>query len=551
MSVPVLARLCPRNMTRLLDWRAALVYLHRWFGIVGCLLFVSWFVSGVVLMYVRMPSLSAEERLSRTPPVDLTAARIEPAAAAFTTGFSPETIRVNMLAGRPVYRFNAGSRWATVYADTGERLSALTVGEAAAVAREFVPEHAATLRYETSLHNSDQWTLSAAMRPLMPLYRFGLGDSNGSTLYVSALTGEPVMKTTRRERLWNYAGAVTHWLYFTPLRRNSGLWVDVVIWLSLAGCVLCLSGLVWGVWRFSPSARFRLKRAPTHSPYAGMMKWHHYAGLVFGLTTSTWMFSGLMSMTPWNWSPGHSPTRPQREAATGGPVAIAVVTLDGLRGALRALSAAFVPKELEVASFQGMPFVTAYRPSAELRARAWLNTDDPAFIQPVMLERQMVLVSSGETPLFTRFGADAVMEVARHAMPGANLTEAVWLNDYDAYCYDRDCVLALPVLRARYDDEVATWLYIDPSKGAIVQKEERRTRLERWLYHGLHSFDFAFLYARRPLWDVVLVVLSAGGVVLSMASVVPAWRRVRRQALRWSAQGRSAVRGIGSGRRAP
>jgi hypothetical protein len=213
-------------MKRLLDWRAALVYLHRWFGIVGCLLFVSWFVSGIVLMYVRMPSLSAEERLSRIPPVDLTAARIEPAAAAFTAGFSPVTIRVSMLGGRPVYRFNAGSRWATVYADTGERLSALTAGEAAAVARDFVPEHATTLRYEASLPDADQWTLSAAMRPMMPLYRFGLGDSNGSTLYVSALTAEPVMKTTRRERLWNYAGAAV--LYaaaaeYWALGRRGGL----------------------------------------------------------------------------------------------------------------------------------------------------------------------------------------------------------------------------------------------------------------------------------------------------------------------------------------
>jgi hypothetical protein len=227
------------------------------------------------------------------------------------------------------------------------------------------------------------------------------------------------------------------------------------------------------------------------------------------------------------------------------------VTLERLRGALRALSAAFIPKELEVASFQGQPFVTAYRPSTQRRARAWLNTDYPAFIEPVMLERQMVLVSSPETTLFTRFAADAVMEVARHAMPGANLTEAVWLNEYDAYYYDRDRVLALPVLRARYDDEVETWLYIDPSKGAIVQKEERRTRLERWLYHGLHSLDFPFLYAKRPLWDVVLVVLSVGGAVLSVASVAPAWRRLRRHALRRRGHGRSAMGGIWARRGAP
>ena len=30
---------------------------HRYFGIVLCLLFALWFVSGVVMMYVRMPIL--------------------------------------------------------------------------------------------------------------------------------------------------------------------------------------------------------------------------------------------------------------------------------------------------------------------------------------------------------------------------------------------------------------------------------------------------------------------------------------------------------------
>ena len=88
---------------------------------------------------------------------------------------------------------------------------------------EGAPQYASTLRHDARLTVSDQWTLSSAIRPLMPLHRLGLGDVAGTELYVSALTGEPVLKSTRRERLWNYLGAVTHWLYFTPLRRNTGL----------------------------------------------------------------------------------------------------------------------------------------------------------------------------------------------------------------------------------------------------------------------------------------------------------------------------------------
>jgi hypothetical protein len=117
-------------------------------------------------------------------------------------------------------------------------------------------------------------------------------------------------------------------------------------------------------------------------------------------------------------------------------------------------------------------------------------------------------------------------------MPGAHVDEVQWLRAYDAYYYDRRGQLALPVLRVRFADPPRTWLYLDPGLGAIVRKEERLTRVNRWLYHGLHSLDFPFLYARRPLWDLVLIVLSIGGLVSSVTALLPAWRRLRRHARR-------------------
>jgi hypothetical protein len=114
-------------------------------------------------------------------------------------------------------------------------------------------------------------------------------------------------------------------------------------------------------------------------------------------------------------------------------------------------------------------------------------------------------------------------------MPGVAVEDATWLTSYDNYYYSRDARLSLPVLRVRFADPNRTWLYVDPRRGALVRKEERRSRLERWLYHGLHSLDFPFLYNRRPLWDVVMIVLSVGGIVLSATTLLPGWRRLRRQ----------------------
>ena len=46
-----------------------LVYTHRWLGIVSGVLFVVWFVSGIVMMYARMPELDPRERLARLPAI--------------------------------------------------------------------------------------------------------------------------------------------------------------------------------------------------------------------------------------------------------------------------------------------------------------------------------------------------------------------------------------------------------------------------------------------------------------------------------------------------
>jgi hypothetical protein len=42
------------------------------------------------------------------------------------------------------------------------------------------------------------------------------------------------------------------------------------------------------------------------------------------------------------------------------------------------------------------------------------------------------------------------------------------------------------------------------------------------------ELDFPFLYFRRPLWDVVTIVLSIGGAALSITTILPALRRLRR-----------------------
>ena len=549
-----------------LDWRRWLVYTHRWLGIVGGLLFVAWFVSGVVMMYARMPGLAPEERLARAPALDLTTATVSPLDAARAVGLAPddadalaaltrpatentaqklaaemsvERVRVAMLGDRPVYRFGAGRNETIVFADTATVLAPVERVEAEALARRYAPDYTGPFRYDGYLTEPDQWTLQA--RGLMPIHRFALDDAEATRLYVSSVTGDVVLRTTRSERFWGYLGPVTHWVYFTPLRQYGSAWSTFIIWSSLIGCLMCITGLVWGVWRYSPVSRFRLKRVPSQSPYAGLMKWHHYAGLIFGAITLTWTYSGLLSMGPFNWFSSPGITARQREAATGGPLRVDLMTLDGLRTSVTEIGRSFGTgetagvKELEATQFRGEPFWLAYRSPSADEAVQWMHGGlKPRAPRPRLAHRYVSAVdpSAGTFTRFDegRFGEGSMLELARAAMPGVAIEHAVWLREYDAHYYDLRAGRGLPVLRVQYADEAKTWLYVDPARGSIVQRTDETRRLRRWLYQGLHSLDFPFLYYKRPLWDVVVIVLSVGGLLLSATTLVPSWRRLRRHA---------------------
>lgn len=514
---------------KLLDWRKVLIYTHRWLGIALTLVFLIWFVSGIVFMYVGMPVLPAEERLRRLEPLDVASLRVTPAEAAARVGMSPARLRIAMDNGRPVYRFHEGVAWRMVYADTGEVRTGMSADEAMALMRRYVPEHAATLEYERLLTDSDQWTLQQLIRNQMPMHRIALGDDAGTEYYVSERAGEPVIRTTSSGRFWGYMSAVLHWLYFTPLRRHGEFWNSFVVWSSLIGTAMCGLGIAIGIWRFSLSGRFRLKRVPSHSPYAGWMKWHHYVGLVFGFFTGMWAFSGALSLGPFDFLRSSPPTQAYREAATGGPIDLGPLTVERLQAVAAAVGRSFAPKELDFFQFRGEPYFIAYAPPGPSEAPPWRNSDIAAATS-LVIDRDHVLVSAlrPEAGTFQTFEKERMWDVAKAAMPGVPMRDAVWLDEYDAYYYSQKGLRPLPVLRIRYDDPRQTWLYLDPQHGVIASRLERGSRWNRWLYHGFHSLDFPFMYYKRPLWDIVVILLSLGGIAASVTSAWPAWRRLAR-----------------------
>ena len=78
-------------------------------------------------------------------------------------------------------------------------------------------------------------------------------------------------------------------------------------------------------------------------------------------------------------------------------------------------------------------------------------------------------------------------------------------------------------------DAEDTRYYIDPRTATVVQTASNRNFWRRWLYNGLHSLNFPWLYNYRPLWDIVVITFMLGGMALSATSLTLAWRALGRR----------------------
>ena len=494
--------------------KRSLIFIHRWLGIALCVVFLLWFPSGIGMMYWSYPSVSPRDRIDRAPALDPARVKLSPAVAVTALGVEgdPVQVRLNSFDGRPVYRVGGRGGQQIVYADTGdEQLEVpMDLVHRAAAAWTRQPANTATVEEITEV---DQWTVQTRLRDLAPLWKFSFPD--GEQVYVSANTGEVEQYTTTASRWGAYVGAIPHWLYFTPLRKNGPQWSTVVIWSSGIGTGAAILGIIVGVWMYSPSKKYRNAGAPTSIPYRGQKRWHTIFGLVFGLGAATWAFSGMLSMDPF-------PRRTNRATNGGAQIARGTGGTRSIQAALRgrltldaferkhpkdalAQLAGLQVKELELTSFMGQPGYLA------------TLADGTTRIVPV----------DGEP--ITGYTPERITEFVSKTVGREALADIRTIDQYDMYYLDRRRERPLPVVLARMNDEDRTRYYIDPKTSRVVSTYSSRNWMSRWAYHGLHSLDFPWLYNYRPLWDIVVITFMAGGTALCVTSLIMAWRVLGRK----------------------
>src|SRR6266702_630034 len=469
----------------------AIVLLHRWLGVAFCLLFAMWFATGIVMHFVPFPSLTEAERLAGLVPVDRAQVSIGAADAVASSGITEATrVRLIQRSDGPVYIVSGILLVRAVRASDGRDATVTSADVALAIAREHARSRGidAARAAIVARRNYDQWTVPNGFDRHRPLFRVALGDAAGTEVYVSSLTGEVVLDTTRSERGWNLAGSVLHWIYPTVLRRDWALWDRVVWTLSLAGSIAALLGAVLGL------ARIKRRGGLLGSPYRGWHALHHLVGLVATGFVLTGSFSGWRSMD-------HGLLFSRGQLTTG---EVSEMNASPDWRAVSSLGREPMPssaREVEWFAFNG----NIYR-----RDRVGLGSQ--------------TLTRAGEIPRDGQAGFLGAQEVRGLIARLAVGCDAPFvLADNDDYPA-QSIVPGAPVYRSRCG---GLWFDIDGASGSVLQRLDASRRAYRWFYSALHTFDFPILMARPRLRDILIVGLCTLGLVFSITGIVIGWRRLR------------------------
>lgn len=481
-----------------------IMLVHRWFGIVGCLLLLAWFVSGVVISFVRYPQMSRADKLAVLEPLAWRDVRVGPneAISALRLEAFPKDVRLVMSGGEPVYRITMWDRdrgAKAVSAVTGKPLAPISPLDAVRMVRNQLDAPHATLM--SGNLTADQWTIGDATDAYKPPFdRVALNDRAGTQYYLAANTAEIIQHTTRAQRFWNYFGAIPHWTYVTYLRGEHYIaWTWTEYTLISFGVFIVVSGFWIGIKRIRVRKRYSSGR---RSPFSGWKWFHHTMGVIGGVFIVTWTCTAMLAMTPDGFLVGRQLNHQD---------------VVNFRGTNRAAFPAIDFAELQRAVPDAKRATFTYVGGTPVVV---LDTDNRAHGYPIN--------AASMQPLDV--GSLHFADATRALDPDARLTSVRLLEHGDDYWHSAFEPMPTPIVRATFSD--ALDFYIDPSTAQVVGVVDHTDRVFQWTERLLHDIDWMWLVRHKVLWIVVLFMTILPGVIVSATGVVIGIKRLRRKVAR-------------------
>ncbi len=480
--------------------------IHRWLGTLMSLIFVIWFISGIVMIFEGFPHAKRHFQFNQETPFTPTDTIVKALPDYLTDSISAVSLRKHL--NRPIYEIKRKGRSKVYDAITFSEITNYTLSDLDALIQR---NYGVSYHKRLEINDFDQWIPWSRYKKYFPIYKYYLDDDKHSVIYVSKQTCAVVQETTRYQRWCARFGAIPHWFYYKSLRLKQDLWIDFVIWLALIGCFAALSGMIMGFVRQKKRKKQRRKKDSKifgFSPYKKKWyRWHHITGYFFGIFALTFVFSGLMSLYDLpEWVVPIKKTANYRKVFSRD-------NLTDINAYKLSVNDIFKDerlvgtKKIEWKQVAGVPYYYAYPDSLH---------------NPILVN-----ASRADTVLIRLFTKEDIENEFAQKFPQLKY-KTKWLTETDGYIGFRH-YKAKRLLRFVLEDANHTWLYFDVSKAKLVSVSNKNKRLHRILYRGLHSFNFKIFDKYNGLRIVLLIIVSVFGIIISFSGLILSYNYLKRK----------------------
>lgn len=468
--------------------RKFLIVLHRVLGTALSFLLLMWFLTGFVMMYHNFPTSGTKEYRHLTALPD-SLPQIDIIRKVIPQSEQIRVLNVEMFREKPVFKIETDKNSYTLSVDTTLKTISNSVPfeELESYAKKW--NEAEIVKVDT-LNRLDQWIPYSSYKSDFPIYKFTFNDSEKSYLYLSSVTGKALQYVNREQRFWAWVGPIPHMLYFWQWRQHRAEWITTVTFLSGFGAIMCLSGIIIGIWSYLIVYKKKKKfRTPYRKFY---FKWHHIFGFVFGFFVFMFVLSGMMSFNELpQWAVKTHDNSIEKQIKESTPI-----NLDAFKTDYRFIlqNNSQKVKSISFEQFGEKAYYSTIIDSKSQNIDAQTNS-----LQELYLSEKDVLSRVKQI-------SDAPSKIQL-------------MEEFDNYYVGFTKRMQLPVYKVELEDADRSTFYIEPKTGR-TRYFNKNSRAKKWIYPAFHSLRFKFFAEHKFLRDIVLWALLFGGTIVSLTGFI-------------------------------
>lgn len=468
--------------------------LHRYLGIILSLVIVLWCASGIIMMYQQYPTLTSDEEISSLPTLSFTNCCVN--LNEIDLSYDIDYVEIEMLSGSPVMRVSSYYDNYTIDLIEGSFVNEVSNEETVDVVTTFLNNN--NLEYNESnitseVIYSDQWTIFGTPISNPPYIKYKINNKEGTHLYISLITGQLAQVTDRRERIWATLGPVIHWIYPKIIRDNAKLWSNTIIVLTVLSAFLCFFGI------YIAFKRIKLVSAININRFKNINYIHHLSGLFIGFLMLSWIISGFLSINPFGILESRSFHQEYYLNSESG------LNKENISTLIKSIKENDLPKNT----------VKIYLSKINNNPYALTISDD--------LERNRLNIETLEK---FDLQIDDLKLVATSIKNNINIENQGWLLNEDYFYYSHHNDRQFPVYKIEYSD--GEIIYLDYQTAKINLIVDHNRKMYRWLFSGLHRFDFFKDIRRRPIWDIIMLPIQISLLLFAFTGIILAIKSFRR-----------------------